>query len=1254
MKLTAALRSTRRPAMGRHALLAVTSADVAALLPPAREPGTRCFTAVCVAPGGTRFYLGDDEGAVVACRVVRGMANAGGELGASVRVDAVANVVDDDIVNHAPFEDSDDDDDDDGRKLSLRVMQLEYLPSMHALVALTPRRGVTVHHLSRASNADHVRIRSGRVSGTSGAVAFALDASGTHPSCVAVSRAGKKAGEPGHRSVTFREIVRQADEDDEAPSRGVGSNRPRRFKPRAAAVPFGVGDVRLGAAHPALTLTWHGDAAKLVVGNGRWYHLVDVSTGAATDVVPMTSVSQSNARHDDVSRSTFTRPLPTTLAIAEGDGTRAVVCVTGSGFAAVVSPTGEPAGGALRLGSSSSSDVVRDDEEVTYVSAAYSLAFASPYLVAAPVRGSAPAAVFDRAVERERVGEPVQFLSLFDASSGGVDVGASPREQPGGDAPVSGSIDGFDRFDGFDRYVAGEGVNGTLVACSGSSVEVYAKAPVLAQVKGMLSTPGWWAPAARLADAQCEDLQCEDLDVSRDESDAAAASSGSTPAADSPPPWIVAHAEAGFCAARELDFDAACSHWRRAGDDVVRPVEDVARTFLPRLLPRRSPEDERGGAEVSSDVDRSTTSTTRTTSTTSTTSATRRRRFWNLAPPPADLDSVVASAMRAKNAGTTRAARRSVAPISGDVSDRGVAPIAPIDPNVHPITHPDANPRSDAHPKKEPNVGPLAANSGLTFAATLLKAKRALSAYLSAHRTNRGGGFELNTVCLALWAECGECDALERTLASFADAFAAGSDRSGVLKNAKSPPYDAVVVKDACRRNSRWHALAILLDTYGRRPRGERDEEDAVETWRALALGEKTEGGDFIRADVHRGGTSDGGRADYVGADPGADHIGADSGADYIGGAVRRDGARRVGCDFATAALVRMANRRTDDDIRRIAERHAAWIADVDPRRAIELLTDPRVAYCVPLRAALRVLEDSPACGVGEPAEYLRAMMASFGAGGRVRRRSDFDAKDLHTKYALALLNAARDPVASARRDHATELHNFLSATSDWRCDAAVVARAIDPAGLTESDARGDLRGFSPNPVGPARTDPNASDPRDDIRGFESHLVLLRRRLGDHAAAIRLILDVITHEGGVAGAEAAAEKYVERCQSGRANRRRATNRTGGTDPAGESRTGTWRGDGDADVTAALLNAYVRRSHPPRWAQAARVASNPDVRVDVDGALAMLPTGAGVGAEGAEGAALFERAVRRRDAANRAAEAARREAREAAEAEARSG
>ena len=1184
--------------MGRHALRAVTSADVAALLPPAREPGARCFTAVCVAPGGTRFYLGDDEGAVVACRVVRGMANAGGELGASVRVDAVANVVDDDIVNHAPFEDSDDDD-DDGRELSLRVMQLEYLPSMHALVALTPRRGVTIHHLSRGSNAG-VTIRSGRVSGTSGAVAFALDASGAHPSCVAVSRAGK----PGHRSVTFREIVRQ-DDDDEL------DGRPRRFKPRATAVPFGK-DVRLGAAHPALSLTWHADVAKLVVGNGRWYHVVDAKDGASTDVVPMTGGSSMTGSSLETSRRRF----PTTLAIAEGDGTRSVVCVTGT-HVAVVSPLGAPAGCALRLGSSTGR--TDDDRDDGVDEGAYSLAFAAPYLVAAPVRGSAPAAVFDRAVlvGEPREGEPVQFLSLFDAG-----MAQTEREGRGGDGAT------------YRTYVAGEGAAGTLVACSGSLVEVYAKAPVIAQVKGMLSTPGWWAPATRLADARREDL---DLDFSRDERDEsesaadADADAGST-AARSLPPWIVAHAEAGFCAARALDFEAACSHWRLAGAAVVRPVEDVARTFLPRLLPRPPEETVHGGGpEVSSVACVSSAAAAGATSE-KRGAGVGRRRFWNLAPPPADLDSVVAATMRTWTAGTTRAARRSVAPIAGDVTGGVVAPIAPVDPNAHPEpsrSH-DANPKESAEDQTAPNVS--LAPGGSTFRATLLRAKRALSTYLSAHRTN-APGFEVNTVCLALWAECGECDALERYLTSRAGAFE-------VLPGSKSrvpPPYDADVVKDACRRNSRWHALAILLDTHGRRPRGERDETDAVETWRALANGEKREGGDFT---ISGDGTSDVGGAD-------------------LGGAVRRLGARRVGCDFATAALVRVAddfaNRRTDDEIRLIAERHLAWIADANPRNALELLTHPRIAACVPTRTALRVLDESPACGTAEPAEYLRAMMASFASGAFVRRGFDIDAKDLHTKYALALVNAARDPnVASgAHRDHATELHNFLSSYSDGPCDAAVVARAIDPRGLTESDARGDLRGWKSlvSRDGEAlRTDPCT-------RGFESHLVLLRRRLGDHAAAIRLILDVIAHEGGVAGAEAAAEKYVERCQSGRArfSVRRVPDSETDPDPAvGESRTGTWRGDGDADVTAALLNAYVRRSTPPRWAQAARVVSNPNVRVDVDGALAMLPPTGGDVAEDAEGVALFERAVRRRDAANRAAEAARREAREAAEAEARSG
>ena len=144
----------------------------------------------------------------------------------------------------------------------------------------------------------------------------------------------------------------------------------------------------------------------------------------------------------------------------------------------------------------------------------------------------------------------MQFLSLFDAGTA-----QTEREDEGATARR------------IERTSPARARRGRCVACSGSLVEVYAKAPVIAQVKGMLSTPGWWAPATRLADAQREDL---DLDFSRnerDESESAAdadadADAGST-AARSLPPWIVAHAEAGFCAARALDFEAACSHWRR-------------------------------------------------------------------------------------------------------------------------------------------------------------------------------------------------------------------------------------------------------------------------------------------------------------------------------------------------------------------------------------------------------------------------------------------------------------------------------------------------------------------------------------------------------------------------------------------------------------------------------------------------------------------------------------------------------------------
>ena len=320
-------------------------------------------------------------------------------------------------------------------------------------------------------------------------------------------------------------------------------------------------------------------------------------------------------------------------------------------------------------------------------------------------------------------------------------------------------------------------MNGTLVACMGSRCEVYAASPVLAQVKGLLSQPHGWALAADIADAQCEPIAVTDLDVGID-----ADPDFQRMSAEGLMPWIVTHAEAGFCAAHALDFRAATSHWCRAGERVVRPVEDVARVFLPRLLPRGV--DETG---INEEV------------------ATPARRFWGLRPPPADVDSVIASALRDDGAGTTRASRRSIAPIAGDVGPELTA-----------------------------------------FAALLRSAKKHLSRYLSNHRaiklcegpsspgeppfdqshSVRSYSKELDTVVLGLWAECGELNELEQALVT-------GEHAACVH-----------VLKDACVRNKRWHALALLYDKNGQKPRGESDETAAAETWRSLALGHLVEGVD--------------------------------------------------------------------------------------------------------------------------------------------------------------------------------------------------------------------------------------------------------------------------------------------------------------------------------------------------------------------------------------------------------------------------
>jgi hypothetical protein len=235
-------------------------------------------------------------------------------------------------------------------------------------------------------------MRSGRISGTSGAVAFALDASNTHPTCVAVSRAGRR--KKPVKNIQFFDIIGETDEWESNP------RRTGRIKPRAVAVPAvesGLTPTRLGIAHPAMRLAWHGAEHTLHVGTDRWFCAVNTKTGAARDVVPLVN----HPGYEESCGLTHVEMLP----IVEEDGTRVTVCVTGHA-GAVLSPAGRPAGKALQFCNSSSGPMgpVR-----------YALAFAGPYLVAVDVDGVCPAAVYDRAKPGGEPweGEPVQFIDTF-------------------------------------------------------------------------------------------------------------------------------------------------------------------------------------------------------------------------------------------------------------------------------------------------------------------------------------------------------------------------------------------------------------------------------------------------------------------------------------------------------------------------------------------------------------------------------------------------------------------------------------------------------------------------------------------------------------------------------------------------------------------------------------------------------------------------------------------------------------------------
>ena len=159
-------------------------------------------------------------------------------------------------------------------------------------------------------------------------------------------------------------------------------------------------------------------------------------------------------------------------------------------------------------------------------------------------------------------------------------------------------------------------------------------------------------------------------------------------------------------------------------------------------------------------------------------------------------------------------------------------------------------------------------------------------------------------------------------------------------------------LKDACVRNKRWHALALLYDKNGQKPRGESDETAAAETWRSLALGHLVEGVDTDG----EGAVAGRGAQRYVYFNHRMGNV-----TDVLGFVYS------VACEFATQNVTRIADdaldRRMDDDVSRIVMRHVAWITDVDKHAGLALLTRPRTLTCLPLRTATRVLEESKTCG---------------------------------------------------------------------------------------------------------------------------------------------------------------------------------------------------------------------------------------------------------------------------------------------------
>jgi hypothetical protein len=250
---------------------------------------------------------------------------------------------------------------------------------------------------------------------------------------------------------------------------------------------------------------------------------------------------------------------------------------------------------------------------------------------------------------------------------------------------------------------------------------------------------------------------------------------------------------------------------------------------------------------------------------------------------------------------------------------------------------------------------------------------------------------------------------------------------------------------------------------------------------------------------------------------------------------------------------------------------------------------------CTATQRALTLLQPH---GARAKARYLAARLAA-GAPGE---------KDptTHTEYALALFAAAASmgkqseesaatAAATDTRDDITaavtsrEVLCILLSSSEIYSPVAVLA-AIDPGSKTSTTSTGTTSSIGTN-TGTSTTDIAVDvDP-----ALVPALVILHGRLGDHTAALRLLLH---GPDSKSEGEEAAESYCEEQAL-----------LGGEpweEEEEELKDATTSFSPGLAASAALLSMYLRRSPTPNLRAAARLFELPSVRLDAVAAVGMVP------------------------------------------------